>query len=295
MVLATFVWGSGHPVGKLILADITPAQLSMVSSLLSALSVSVALILTKRTGQLVEIRGRGLILTLLSGVVMFFIYPNLSFSALQRIPASANSVLVATSTIFAALLGFLFLKEKLTAGGCAGIFLAFVGVALVVFSVEQGSGGLTSLSSLGVSLAIFAAITSATYGIIGRKLMATYDALCVTFLGSVLGGALQTATVYSTSGFGELFHASTLSYVLIAYWGLFSGLGYVLFYYSLVKLEVAKATVFFYLSPLFAVALSIMFLGEEPTLPFVIGIGAILFGIWATQSGRLESIRSLRR
>lgn len=165
---------------------------------------------------------------------------------------SANAVLVATATIFAAVLGALFLKEKLATSGYAGILVAFVGVILVVFSVEQGSGGPTSLSSLGVSLAIFAAITSATYGILGRKLMATYDALCVTLLGSVLGGGLQTALVYTTSGFGELLHASTLSYVLIAYWGLFSGLGYVLFYYSLAKLEVAKATAFFYLSPLFA-------------------------------------------
>jgi drug/metabolite transporter (DMT)-like permease len=85
------------------------------------------------------------------------------------------------------------------------------------------------------------------------------------------------------------------SYVLIAYWGLFSGLGYVLFYYCLVKLEVAKATAFFYLSPLFAVALSIAILGEALALPFVIGIAAILFGIWATQSNSLGPIRFLRR
>jgi len=63
---------------------------------------------------------------------MFFLYPNLSFSALRLIPASANSILVSSSTIFVAILAKAILKEKLTTSAYSGIILSFVGITLMV-------------------------------------------------------------------------------------------------------------------------------------------------------------------
>jgi drug/metabolite transporter (DMT)-like permease len=80
--------------------------------------------------------------------------------------------------------------------------------------------------------------------------------------------------------------ASSTTYVLVAYWGIFSGLAYVVYYYCLGKIEAAKASSFIYLSPLFATILSIVLLGEQMTISFLAGLALTLGGIWITQKGR---------
>jgi len=291
LIATTFVWGSGHPIGKLILAEITPLQLSLLSSVLGSLAVAVGLVVTGQLRNLAQLRGRGMTLALLSGAIMFFLYPNLSFSALQRIPASANSILVATSTIFVALLSPLLLKERLEAKGYLAVVVSFVGVALVVLSGGQGIENTSTLNLLGYALSLAGAISSASYTLIGRKAMATYDALSVTLVGSLLAAILLTFATAMTSGFGEILRASPMTDVLVAYWGIFSGLGYMMFYYSLKSLEATKASSFIYLSPLFAVILSIAILGEQMTIAFLGGMALILLGIWGTQRSRARTQR----
>jgi len=283
LIVTTFIWGSGHPIIKLILADLNPIQISMLSSALGAVAVAIGLIVTRQIGNLAQLRGRSLSLALLSGAIMFFLYPMLSFSALQRIPASTNSILVATSTIFVALLSPIFLKERLDSKGIAAVVLSFVGVSLVVLSTAGAAMDLSALNLFGCSLSLLGAIASASYAIIGRRVMSAFDALSVTLVGSLLGAVLLAVAVAMTSGFDQIAHMSSVNYALMAYWGIFSGLAYVMFYYCLKRLEATKASSFIYLSPLFAVTLSIAILGEQMTILFVAGMALVLLGIWGTQ------------
>jgi len=287
MILAAFIWGSGHPIGKIILREFSPSQLSFLSSVLGGAVLLLWTLLTHRTFRLFEIRGRGLILTLLSGAVMFFLYPNLSFSALRLIPASANSILVASSTIFVALLAVVMLREKLGIRGYLGIIVSFIGIVIVIMSRESQTLNLNELSTVGSALALLAAFASALYAIIGRKL-SRYDAVCVTTLGAAFGSILQGLMLLASSSYEQLAHASTTTYALIVYWGIFSGLAYVAYYYCLGKTEAAKVSSFIYLSPIFATILSVSMLGEQITAPFLVGFAFTLGGIWATQTSRSQ-------
>jgi len=284
MVLAAFVWGSGHPIGKIILRELTAQQLSFLSSSLGAAALIVWLILTRRVGRLSEIRGRVLALTLLSGAIMFFLYPNLSFSALRLIPASANAILVASSTIFVAVLAAALLKEKLSPRAYLGVTVSFVGVALVVVSTESGMN-LAGFQALGSVIAILGAIASACYAIVGRGLRG-HDALSVTAVGAMFGSVLQGGLLLGTSGINQMLQASTTVYLLVAYWGIFSGLGYVVYYYCLGRIEATKVSSFVYLSPLFATVLSVAILNEQLTSTFLGGLAFTLGGIWLTQMSR---------
>ena len=284
MILAAFVWGSGHPIGKIILRELTAQQLSFLSSSLGAAALMVWLMLTGNFGRFSEIRGRVLALTLLSGAIMFFLYPNLSFSALRLIPASANAILVASSTIFVAILAAALLKEKLSARAYLGVMVSFVGVALVVVSTESGAN-LAGFPTVGAAIAILGAIASACYAIVGRKLRGQ-DALSVTAVGALFGSLLQGGMLIGTSGISQVLHASVTVYLLVAYWGIFSGLGYVVYYYCLGRLEATKVSSFVYLSPLFATVLSVVILNEQLTTTFVGGLAFTLGGIWLTQISR---------
>ena len=287
MILAAFVWGSGHPAGKIILREITPQQLTLLSSMSCAIVLAIWLTLTKKTRSLSRIRGRVLTLTLASGAIMFFLYPNLSFSALRLIPASANSILVATSTIFVAILAALFLKERLRTFGYLGILVSFVGIALVIASTELGSLNAANLSVFGSILALLGAVASALYAIVGRRL-AMFDAMCITLIGAAFGGALQALLLGVSGGFSGLFGASLETYGLIAYWGVFSGLAYVTYYYCLGRMEATRVSSFIFLSPLFATLLSSVALGEQLTAPFLTGLALTLGGIWVTQRGQTK-------
>lgn len=281
MILATFVWGSGHPIGKIILRELTPSQLSFLSVTLGALVLLACLFLTPSRKRISEIRGRAMVLTMASGAIMFFVYPNLSFSALRLIPASANSILVASSTIFVALLAAAILKEKLSGIGYFGIIVSFLGVTLVVISTESNLK-MSGLSTVGSLIAMSAAFTSASYAIVGRR-MRECDALCVTALGATFGSILQGGMLLGSSSLNQLMHASSITYLLVAYWGAFSALGYVVYYYCLGRMDATKASSFIYLSPLFATALSVAALGEQLTTVFLAGLVLTLGGIWLTQ------------
>lgn len=80
-----------------------------------------------------------------------------------------------------------------------------------------------------------------------------------------------------------MLHASTTTYLLVAYWGIFSGLGYVAYYYCLGRMEATKVSSFIYLSPLFATTLSVAILSEQLTITFLVGLAFTLGGIYWTQ------------
>lgn len=283
LVLAAFIWGSGHPVIKLILRELHPIQISMASAALSFLVLALAVPFTKPRNR--NFRWEKMPWMVTAGAVIFFIYPILSFSALQRIPASVNGILVATSTIFVALIAASALGEALSATNYLGIVAAFIGVALII----QGSTGVFSASIQGVKISGFilslsGALASAIYTIIGRKLKEE-DPLNVTLVAAGSGAVLQAVTTGIFTGFHAFLMASLQAWLLLLYWGLLSGLAYLIYYFSLKRMEAARASSFIYLSPIFAAITSTIILGEKLTILFLAGMILVLIGIRLTQKG----------
>lgn len=288
LVLATFIWGSGHPVIKLILRELHPIQISMASAALSFLVLLLAAAITKPQNR--NFRWDRMPWMVTAGAVIFFIYPILSFSALQRIPASVNGILVATSTIFVALIAAATLGEALSTTNYLGIIASFIGVALII----QGSTSVFSASIQGVKvsgfiLSLLGALASAIYTIIGRKLKYE-DPLNVTLVAAGSGAILQVITTSVFPGFHSFLTASLQTWLLLLYWGLLSGLAYFIYYLSLKRIEAARASSFIYLSPIFAAITSAIILGEKLTILFLAGMTLVLIGIRLTQKDERKKV-----
>lgn len=280
LLTVAFIWGSGHPIGKIVLKELHPIQLSLLSAFLTTIALA-AVMLASRKKPMEKLGSGGIFLSVAAGAIMFFLYPLLSFSALRLIPASVNAILVSTSTIYVALIAAVALKERLNPICYVGIVFSFTGVSMVVLS-SGGSLDIKSVSLLGCGISLLGALTSATYAVMGRFLMHKYEALTVTLISSASGTILLAAATLLI-GFSELSAMSLKTLLLTIYWGVSSGVGYFLFYRCLKILEVTRVSSFTYFSPMFAVLLSIILIQEKVSVPFILGMGLILLGVRLAQ------------
>lgn len=193
----------------------------------------------------------------------------------------AAAILIGTqfSTPAAVLLGALWLKEKTTRAVWLGIGAAMSGVFIVGFdTVALGY-------PLGFGLVIISAIFYALANVINRKLrdsqlgllnlnalMAVVSAPALLLL-SLLTGEEWRAPVVSADGrawFAVLYSALAVS--LIGHVGLFR---------LLRRYSLSAIMPFYVFTPIFGVLGAIIFLGEEPTLRFMLGAAVAVAGIIA--------------
>src|SRR5438067_4574425 len=97
VLFATLVWGTLHPVGKIALQDVGPAELVLARATLTGLTLVGLLAARGQLGRLVEtVRTRPLPIVGL-GLLSFFGSSGLSMTGLSFLPASINSLLANTS------------------------------------------------------------------------------------------------------------------------------------------------------------------------------------------------------
>ena len=94
----------------------------------------------------------------LAGFLAFSAYNVLLGYGQTSVPAGTASLLVATIPAFAALWAVAFLKERLGAGGWAGVAVSFLGVALISFGEGEGFG-----VAPGALLVLLAALSASVY------------------------------------------------------------------------------------------------------------------------------------
>ncbi len=285
ITFAILLLASGHPIGNIILKQISALQLAALSTLLSSITLLAAL---STTGAIPKFRGfsrRDLPMVAVAGLFQFTLYPIMTFSALARIPPAINAFLIGTSPILIAIMSAFISRERLSRLGYAGIAVGFVGVGVVLFGGDIAPMQLSSLATLGPLFSLAAALLSASYTILGRKIMAKHDALPTIALANVIGAAVLLPVV-AAAGFNALIESSVTTKLLVAYWGIFSGLGAFLYYFGLKRLEAPRTASFIYLSPVFAAFLSFFIVGESITVQLVAGLAIISVALWSVQHSK---------
>jgi drug/metabolite transporter (DMT)-like permease len=129
--------------------SITPLISSIASQHLGALAFSrlrqivVAVFLgvfVLATGRWQSIEPHLLFLLLASGVIGVFVGDTILFLGLNRLGPRRNGIMFALNAPFTAILGWLFLDERLALPAVAGIALSFAGVALAVLFGKKNGG-----------------------------------------------------------------------------------------------------------------------------------------------------------
>lgn len=286
MLIVSFFWAIGHPVGRILLQKLHPFQVGTVTLLAGFAGLLIFIIASGRARKIFKLPNRDIFISIGLGVLGFFLYQILTFSALARIPASMNAVLVSNNVVFIAIFAALILKERIRPLSIIGIFIAVIGVVLVTFNKGFTlEGGIGSINLLGCAYSLLAALSAALYSVIGKKVLTSNDPLIITTFALFSGGVLLTILTASTVGFKEIFAAGWPIILTMVLLGLtMIGIAYPLWFVCLKKFPASQISIYTYLTPVFAVILSLIILREQFAWLFWVGGALILGGIIVTNT-----------
>lgn len=284
MLIVSFFWAIGHPLGRILVQKVHPLQIATLTLVTGFIGLLIFIIASGRVRKIFQLSYRDVLISMGLGVFGFFLYQILTFSALVRIPASMNAVLVSNNVVFIALLAALILKERVGPIRTAGIILAICGVVLVTFNNGFSFGnGASDINLLGCVFSLLAALSAALYSVIGKKVLISNDPIIVAALAIFSGAVLLTILTAATVGFSDIFLAGWPTVLTMVFLGLtMIGVAYPLWFVCLKKFPASQISIYIYLTPIFAVILSLLILHERFSWLFWVGGAFILGGIIIT-------------
>lgn len=213
----------------------------------------------------------------------------LQSTGLVTAQASTTAWIVATTPIFMVLLGWLMLKEKITALQLAGTGLAAAGVLVVVSNGDLGSILDGQFGTPGDYLIMLSAPNWAIFSTLSRRGLQKHPAARMMFF--VMGFGWLFSSIYFFAGgyFSQISNLSTDGWIGIAFLGIFcSGLAYIAWYDGLQAIAASQVGAFLYLEPLVAVVVAAAILSEPITLASLAGGAVILLGVYLVNRPRRE-------
>jgi drug/metabolite transporter (DMT)-like permease len=216
------------------------------------------------------------------GVIGFGIYQMLWASAIQLISAGDSALLIATTPVLAALIAVAFGHDTLTRGKLAGALIAFAGVALVVgpeLSADDGS------ALLGYAVTLVAAICWAAYVAFSPPILRHSSPLRMATWVLAAGSLTLMPAGILASTTADWSRVTPLAWAGLVYSAvLAAGLSNIVMFEGIRVLGPARASVFQFLVPFFAVVIGAVALGDPIRVGQLVGGVVIVSGVLLTRS-----------
>jgi drug/metabolite transporter (DMT)-like permease len=205
----------------------------------------------------------------------------LQSSGLVTSEAATTAWIVSTTPVFMALLGWLFLKEKMTPGLILGITAATFGVLLVVTKGDFGSMFSGSFGQPGDILILISAPNWAVFSVMSHPTLQRHSAIKTTFYVLFFGWLLTSIQFFAGGKWVEFSQLGLSGWLSIAFLGIFcSAVSYIFYNDGLQILPASQVGAFLYLEPLVATLIAAVILSEQIMLATLAGGALILFGVW---------------
>lgn len=221
-------------------------------------------------------------------VMLAFFEPYLYYMGetygLTMVAPTLASVIVATIPLFAPILAFFILKERISMANILGIIVSLGGVFLVIY---EPSGGF-SANPMGVALLFLAVFAAICYSAILRKIASHYKTINIIFYQSVIGLVFFVPTFFVTD-FANIQQIiitrdAIVSLLMLSVFA--SVIAFVLFADVVRKIGVAKSNVFVNLIPVFTAIFAKIVLNEDLSWIKVMGIVVVVLGLFVSQFAR---------
>jgi probable blue pigment (indigoidine) exporter len=225
-------------------------------------------------------RGRMLGWAVLTGLLMVAIFQWGLTEAIARAGPGNGAILINTNPLIVLVLAWIFLRERLSPLGIAGLLAGFGGVALMVSSQLGGSVETRQLL-LGSALALIAALGWAIGVLILRKLSQRpggIDMVGITAVQFVVASVLILPIAFAVDGTSTTDWGSGTLWGTIVWIGPAATVGVLFFYLALERLSAAKTSSSLFLVPAVAVIVEIA-RGSTPGVAVLVGMLVAVVGV----------------
>jgi len=262
---------------RVALRELGPLSLAVARFLVASLFYLPVALTAARRG-ILPARADLPLLTLLGllGVTTYYL---IQFEALRHTTATNVSLLITLTPVWTALLGRVWLGERLTRRQLGGMLVALAGAVLVATG-----GRLPDLARpqdlVGAGLTLLNTLAWAVYTAAGRTVVSRYPPLAVTAWVVLLGTALLVPPAVVTGAWPDPASLSPATWAGLVYLGVAGTvIGYSLWYFALEAVPASTAAPFLWLGPVVTIGLSFMILSERPGAPHLAGGSAIVAGL----------------
>ncbi|MDB6179378.1 DMT family transporter [Paracoccus sp. Z330] len=276
------MWASAFTSTRMIVTEIPPLMaLSLRFALSGGIGVLIALAMGQTWRNLTRNQWHAVIVL---GLCQNAIYLGLNWVAMQWIQAGLASIIAATMPLIVALLGWLFLGERLRPIGILGLALGLAGVAIIMGARLQGGS-----NPLGIAMCFVAAFALAVATLTVRGASSGGNVMMIVGLQMLVG----SVTLAVISPFFETWSLdmSARGFIAFVYTVLVPGLAATWVWFNLVgRIGAVRAATFHFLTPFLGVTIAAAFLGEALGPSDVVGALVIAIGILMVQISKVSPV-----
>lgn len=269
------MWSSAFTSARMIVLDAPPMTALALRFLFSGL---IGVAIARAVGQswhLTKAQWRGVVIF---GLCQNALYLGLNFVAMQWIEASVASIIASTMPLLVALLGWLFLRQKVRPLGLLGLIAGMIGAVIIMGA--RISGG---MSIMGLALCMFGALALGIATLTARSVSSGGNVLMIVGLQMFVGAAVLAAAALLTER-GLSIHWSPRLILAFAYTTVVPGLLATWVWFRLVaRIGAVRAATYHFLNPFFGVLVAALLLGETLAISDAIGVVIVAAGILAVQ------------
>ncbi len=285
LLITILLFSTYEVVSKTIAAQISPFQLNFVRFFLGGLVLLVILLIR---GQAAITKKQALQLLLLGTMNTAIVFNLMQYAlALPGASAAVGAVIFSSNPIFVNLFAALIEKERISVSKVVGLAIGVIGIS-VVFLDKFSVGASAWLSPL---LVLLAAIGFGLYSVLGRKIVAQVGSMRMNAYSFLFGSLVMVPFLLIAKIPVITFDLEILPKIL--YLAIFvTGIAYLTYFLGLAQAGASKGSLVFFLKPVFASFIAVIFLNEKLSLTLVLGTLLVLMGIGVALFG--ERIRKPR-
>jgi len=274
IILAVIFWGSSFIATKVALKELSPETIISLRLIIASVFLFITAIVYKKDFS-INLKSHGIIF-ILALIAVFHLM--IQVVGLNYTTASNTGWIIGTAPIFMAILAAIFFKEKIGLLKISGIIIAMIGLLLLI-----GKGNITNVDLIknkGDLLVLASAFTWGVYSMVNKKISLSYPPLMTILYLFMMMAVIIIPFNLNEASVNSVVHLSLNGWVSILFLGLFcSGIGYVIWAYSLRDLESAKVGAFLYFEPIVTVFAAWVLLSESITFLMILSGGIITLGV----------------
>jgi drug/metabolite transporter (DMT)-like permease len=286
LLLMVAIWGANFSVVKIALRDFPELAFNAARVLIASSMFLVVIWISRRRG-LTGALAAGTTLTraewirvAVLGVLGHLVYQLLFLGGVKRTSIGNASLIIGISPVLVALMTAAAGHERVPARRWVGAALAFFGLYLIVgHQVEWSASG-----HLGDGLMFASALCWAAYSVGSVSLLKRHSPLLVT------GASITIGAWLSIAGMSPYLVGVNWAAISILSWGLMTAsavlalaVSYLIWYTAVQRLGSTRTSMYSYLTPIAAMLIAAVSLGEPVTGQQMAGAAAIFTGLFVTR------------